>query len=119
MNQHEKINYIEFPAKNISATKAFFEHVFNWKFEDFGPDYTAFSNQGVDGGFYTSQQASTTKNGASLTVFYSDNLHATQQKVEQAGGQIEQAIFDFPGGSRFHFTEPSGNEFAVWSTTSA
>ena len=52
MNQHEKINYLEFPAKDISATKAFFESAFGWHFEDFGPDYTAFSDQGIDGGFF-------------------------------------------------------------------
>jgi predicted enzyme related to lactoylglutathione lyase len=118
MAQHEKINYLEFPAKNIAMTKAFFETVFNWTFEDFGPDYTAFSNQGIDGGFLTSEQASTSSNGSVLTVFYSDDLIATQQKIELAGGVIVQAIFDFPGGSRFHFTEPSGNEFAVWSENS-
>lgn len=115
MIRHEKISYLEFPAKDILATKAFFETVFAWTFEDFGPDYAAFSDQGIDGGFFTSDLASTTNNGAALTVFYSDDLIATQRKIEQAGGHIVQAIFDFPGGSRFHFTEPSGNEFAVWS----
>lgn len=115
MNRHEKINYLEFPAKNIPATKTFFEAAFGWKFEDFGPDYTAFSNQGLDGGFFKSARASTTDNGAALTVFYSNNLTETQRKVEHAGGIIIQAIFDFPGGRRFHFTEPNGNEFAVWS----
>jgi predicted enzyme related to lactoylglutathione lyase len=116
MNQHEKINYLEFPAKNIPATKTFFETVFDWQFEDFGPDYTAFSNQGLDGGFFKSTLSSTTSNGAALTVFYSDDLIETQAKVKQAGGIIIQTIFEFPGGRRFHFTEPSGNEFAVWST---
>ena len=115
MNQHEKINYLEFPAKDILATKAFFESVFDWQFEDFGPDYTAFSNQGLDGGFFSSTQSSTTDNGSALTVFYSNDLTETQRKIERAGGIIIQAIFDFPGGRRFHFTEPSGNEFAVWS----
>jgi predicted enzyme related to lactoylglutathione lyase len=88
MNQHEKINYLEFPAKKISMTKTFFEHTSNWTFEGFSPDYTAFSNQGIHGGFFTSQQASTTKSGASLTVFFSDNLLVPQRKVEQAGGQL-------------------------------
>ncbi len=115
MNKHEKINYLEFPANNIPATKTFFETVFNWAFEDFGPDYTAFSNQGLDGGFFTSNLSSTTQNGAALTIFYSKDIHSTQSKIEQAGGIITQTIFAFPGGQRFHFTEPSGNEFAVWS----
>ena len=115
MNQHEKINYIEFPAQDIPATKSFFNIVFGWQFEDFGPNYTAFSNQGIDGGFFKSDQQSLSRNGSALAVFYSDNLEQTQSKIKQAGGKITQAIFEFPGGRRFHFTEPSGNELAVWS----
>jgi len=115
MNQHEKINYVELPSQNLAATKAFFQKVFNWQFNDFGPDYTAFSNQGLDGGFYQANLTSDTSNGAALIVFYSKDLEATLNKIEQAGGCICQAIFEFPGGRRFHFKEPSGNEFAVWS----
>lgn len=115
MNEHEKINYVEFQAADIPATKDFFTQVFGWAFEDYGPDYTAFSNQGVDGGFYRSDKKSVTSDGAALVVFYSEDLEATQAKVEQAGGVIVKPIFSFPGGRRFHFTEPSGNEFAVWS----
>jgi len=115
MNQHEKINYLEFPAQDIPATKAFFKSVFGWHFQDFGPNYTAFSKQGIDGGFFKSDQQSLTRNGSALVVFYSHNLEATQNKIRLAGGNITQAIFEFPGGRRFHFTEPSGNELAVWS----
>jgi predicted enzyme related to lactoylglutathione lyase len=115
MNEHEKINYVEFPAKNIQATKDFFKKVFGWSFEDFGPDYTAFSAQGLDGGFFKSDLSSLTANGAALIVFYSENLETTEAKIENAGGMIIRPIFSFPGGRRFHFTEPSGNEFAVWS----
>ena len=53
--------------------------------------------------------------GGALIVLYSNNLEATQAKIEQAGGNIVKPIFPFPGGRRFHFTEPSGNELAVWS----
>ena len=115
MNEHEKINYVEFPAKDIPATKEFFTQVFGWTFQDFGPDYIAFSNQGIDGGFYKSDLSSSTTNGAALIVFYSQDIEATQDKVEKAKGSIVKPIFSFPGGRRFHFTEPSGNEFAVWS----
>ncbi|MEL7522476.1 MAG: VOC family protein [Cyanobacteria bacterium J06649_5] len=117
MTHHEKINYVEFPAKDLPATKTFFTKAFSWTFEDFGPEYTAFTGEGLDGGFFKADQASTTANGAALVVFYSDTLEATQTKIEQAGGTIVQPIFNFPGGRRFHFTEPSGNEFAVWSET--
>jgi len=115
MNQHEKINYLEFPAKNINATKEFFTTVFNWSFTDYGPDYTAFENAGIDGGFFTSEQVTATKNGSALAVFYSSALEHTQTKIENAGGSIIQETFDFPGGRRFHFTDPNGNEYAVWS----
>lgn len=118
MNEHEKINYVEYPARDMAATKRFFEVVFGWSFVDYGPDYTAFSNQGLDGGFFKSELASTSKNGAALIIFYSQNLELTETKVKAAGGVISKEIFSFPGGRRFHFTEPSGNEFAVWSETS-
>ena len=114
MNLHEKINYVELPAKDLAATKAFFQSVFGWSFLDYGPEYTAFENQGLDGGFFKSDLASSTEKGAALIVFYSNQLEATLAKVEKAGGSILRPIFSFPGGRRFHFTEPSGNEFAVW-----
>ena len=115
MSEHQKINYVEFPAADMAATKTFFSEAFGWAFEDFGPDYCAFADQGLDGGFYRSELYSTTQNGAALVVFYSLDLEATQARVERAGGRIEKPIFAFPGGRRFHFCEPSGNEFGVWS----
>lgn len=115
MNRHEKLNYVEFPATNITATKCFFEKAFGWSFEDFGPNYTAFSNQGIDGGFYQSDLTATTANGSALLVLLSDNLEITQSNVESAGGKISLPIFSFPGGRRFQFIEPSGNELAVWT----
>ena len=115
MNEHEKINYLEFPAKDIPATKAFFEAAFGWSFVDYGPEYVAFSNAGLDGGFFQSESTSSTENGASLIVFFSKDLEATQEKIEKAGGGIVKPVFSFPGGRRFHFSDPNGNEFAVWS----
>ena len=115
MHEHEKINYLEFPVKNMAVSQAFFKKVFAWSFTDYGPDYTAFSNAGLEGGFFKSGLPATTKNGSVLVVFYSKNLEATQAKIEQAGGTVIKPIFSFPGGRRFHFTEPSGNELAVWS----
>ncbi|MBU2713989.1 VOC family protein, partial [Zooshikella harenae] len=115
MKAHEKLNYVELPAHDLSRTKKFFSAVFDWIFEDYGPGYTAFTNQGLDGGFYQSELKSLTSHGAALLVFYSDDLVSTQSKIETHGGEITKPIFSFPGGRRFHFTEPSGNEFAVWS----
>lgn len=115
MHQHEKINYVEFPAKDLEAAKAFFSSVFNWSFTDYGPEYTAFDNQGLDGGFFKSDKVVSADDGSALIVFYSETLEATQAKVENNQGVISQAIFDFPGGRRFHFKDPNGNEYAVWS----
>jgi uncharacterized protein len=115
MNNHEKINYVEFPAKDIEASKSFFNKTFSWEFVDYGPDYTAFSNAGIDGGFFKADKNISTKNGSALIVFYSKNLEQTQDKIENTGGSIIKPIFSFPGGRRFHFSDPNGNEFAVWS----
>jgi uncharacterized protein len=114
MNHHEKLNYVEFAAKDLPATKAFFQAAFGWVFTDYGPDYAAFSNEGLDGWFYKAEMASNTSNGGALLVFYSSKLEETLAKVEKSGGKVNKAIFAFPGGRRFHFIEPSGNEFAVW-----
>ena len=115
MNEHKKINYVEFPAKDMEATKAFFTKAFGWSFTDYGPNYTAFSNEGLDGGFFKSDLSASTDNGSALIIFYSKTLEQTQQQIEQAGGTIIKPIFSFPGGRRFHFSDPNGNEFAVWS----
>ena len=112
---HEKMNYVEYPSKNLEATKAFFQTAFGWSFADYGPEYAAFSDQGLDGGFFQSDMAASTDNGSALIVFYSARLEETQAMITAAGGQIVKPIFAFPGGRRFHFTEHGGNEFAVWA----
>jgi uncharacterized protein len=115
MSNHEKISYIEIPARDLQATREFFIQAFGWLFEDYGPEYSSFSNQGIDGGFYKSDLVSSTGNGAALIVLYSNDLEASQAKIIRSGGAVVKPIFSFPGGRRFHFTDPSGNEFAMWS----
>jgi uncharacterized protein len=119
MPEHEKINYVEYPSRDLAGTKRFFAQAFGWSFEDYGPDYIAFSDQGLDGGFFRSDQAARTENGSALIVLYSDDLPGTLRKVEAAGGTVLKPIFDFPGGRRFHFAEPGGNELAAWSERDA
>ncbi|WP_417657728.1 VOC family protein [Pseudidiomarina aestuarii] len=111
----EKINYVEFPATDIEGTKTFFSKAFGWTFVDYGPDYASFQGAGLDGGFFRSEKSATVASGSALIVLYSKELEASQQRVEAAGGTIMVPIFDFPGGRRFHFSDPSGNEYAVWS----
>jgi predicted enzyme related to lactoylglutathione lyase len=110
--QNNHINYIEFKAKDIAATKAFYSNAFGWTFKDYGPSYTAFSESGVYGGFEKTKED--IQNGV-LVVLYHDNLVKIKEKIIQNGGTISVDIFIFPGGRRFHFLDPSGNELAVWS----
>lgn len=115
MKETGKINYIEMPSRNLEATKAFFTSAFGWSFVDYGTEYVAIENAGLDGGFYKSDLIASPENGSVLVVLYSSELEATLEDVISAGGKVVKDIFDFPGGRRFDFTDPSGNEFAVWS----
>lgn len=115
MKETGKINYVEMPSGDIEATKRFFGAAFGWSFVDYGPDYIAIENAGLDGGFFKSDQVATTAKGSVLVVLYSADLNNTLEQVKAAGGTIVQDTYPFPGGRRFHFSDPSGNEFAVWS----
>lgn len=112
-----KIDYLELPASNFDAVQAFYEAVFSWSFEDYGAEYRAFSDGKLDGGFYRSNAKSSADEGAPLIVFYADDLEAVEASVVAAGGSIVKPIFSFPGGRRFQFTDPHGNELAVWTHT--
>lgn len=111
------INYLELPANDIEKVKAFYCQVFNWQFTDYGPEYTAFSKDsaGIDGGFYHAPLNCNSEQGSALVVLFSDDLAAIEQEVISAGGTINKPVFSFPGGRRFHFCDPCGNELAVWS----
>lgn len=115
------LNYLEIPSNNLSASKSFFTAVFDWSFTDF-PDpesgevnYTAFDLDNIDGGFYLSDKKMSTDNGSALIVFYCSDIEVTQEKIIAAGGSIPVPTFAFPGGQRFHFNDPCGNEYAAWS----
>jgi predicted enzyme related to lactoylglutathione lyase len=115
MKAHGKLDYVEFPSTDTAARKGFFARAFGWTFTDYGPDYTAFSGEGLDGGFFKAAMPPAAPPNAALLVFFSIDLEATLEKVTAAGGVITQAIFDFPGGRRFQFREPGGNVLAVWA----
>jgi uncharacterized protein len=114
MERDRRIDYIELPATDIAATKRFYMDAFGWKFTDYGPDYTSFEDGRLAGGFTKDGKVAT---GGPLVVIYADALEAQEAKVRQSGGTITKPIFSFPGGRRFHFRDPSGNELAVWSET--
>lgn len=109
-NSH--IDYIELKARDLEAIKKFYNSSFGWVFTDYGPDYVSFSESGVFGGFEKTKKKIV--NGA-LVVLYHDDLGNIRQSIMDNGGKISKEIFTFPGGRRFHFKDPSGNELAVWS----
>ena len=106
------INYVEFKAKDLERIKDFYTASFDWKFTDYGPDYVAFSESGIQGGFEQSDDEIV--NGA-LVVLYHSDLPSSKERIVKSGGEISIDIFSFPGGHRFHFVDPAGNELAVWS----
>lgn len=116
MSTDKRIDYIELPAADISVAKKFYGDVFGWTFVDYGLDYCAFNDGQTNGGFRRADVFSaTSQNGAVLIVLYADDLKATKERVIAAGAAILHDIYSFPGGRRFHFLDPNGNELAVWS----
>ncbi len=110
-----KIDYIELPAADFGVVQRFYEEVFDWEFTDYGEGYRAFSDGRLQGGFYRSDLRSSVENGAALVIVYATDLEATSTAVETAGGTIVKPTFDFPGGRRFEFADPHGNDLAVWT----
>ena len=115
--EDQKIDYVEFPAADFDAVQAFYEKAFGWEFTDYGPEYRAFSDGKLDGGFRQAEEKSSTANGSALVILFAKDLEASRDAVLASGGAIVQDIFSFPGGRRFQFTDPHGNELAVWTDT--
>ncbi len=107
-----QIDNIELNVGDIARSKAFYGRAFGWTFVDYGPTYSEFSDGRLSGGFTTGEPV---RPGGPLIILYSDNLADTQQRLTALGALITRETFAFPGGSRFHFTDPDGYELAVWS----
>ena len=114
MREDGKIDYVEFPGGDLAATKGFYAKAFGWTFTDYGPDYAAM-NEGLDGGFYGAIDEPDQVVAKPLVILYAHDLEAMQAKVIAAGGTITRPIFSFPGGRRFHFQDPGGNELGVFT----
>jgi predicted enzyme related to lactoylglutathione lyase len=108
----QRIDYVEFAVADIAHARRFYERAFGWTMTDYGPEYCAFADGRLEGGFTTQ---GTPKPGGPLVILYADDLEATRAAIEAAGGRIVKPAFDFPGGRRFHFADPDGYELAVWS----
>jgi predicted enzyme related to lactoylglutathione lyase len=109
MREDGKIDYVEWPAGDLKAAKAFYAAAFGWTFQDWGDSYCD-CNEGLNAGFTSEPHVP-----APLVILYAHDLEAMQAKVEAAGGVITRQIMSFPGGRRFHFKDPAGNELGVWS----
>ncbi|KAA3619911.1 MAG: VOC family protein [Calditrichaeota bacterium] len=110
--QDRRIDYIEFPVLDINAAKNFYSKVFGWVFQDWGQEYTSFTDGRLNGGF---AKAGTVKTGGPLVVLYALDLAGIEEAITANGGKVIKETYDFPGGRRFHFRDPSGHELAVWS----
>jgi predicted enzyme related to lactoylglutathione lyase len=112
-DQDRRINYIEFLTIDMDATKKFYSELFGWEFTDYGPDYSSFTDGQLFGGFVMAEEVKTVSHP--LIVLFSTDLEGIRDKVVESGGKVVRDIFEFPGGRRFHFTDPSGNELAIWA----
>lgn len=112
MSTHHTIDYIELPATDMAASTVFYRAAFGWSFEDWGPNYQAFKDAGLEGGLR--KQDAVPAQGGTLMILYSDDLAVSEAAIVAAGGKIT-ARHDFPGGSRIHTLDPGGNDIAVWT----
>lgn len=115
MNVEGRIDYIEIPVTDLEIARDFFTGMFGWTFQEWGPDYFSFNDGRLEGGLRRAD-APAPATGV-LLVFYSEDLERDIERVKELGASISQKIFDFPGGRRFHFVDPAGTEFAMWSAT--
>ena len=113
MRAENRIDYVEIPVTDLPRSRAFFEAMFGWQFQEWGDDYVSFNDGRLNGGMCKADATAPAR--GVLLVFYSDDLERDVGRVQELGGTISQEIFSFPGGRRFHFLDPAGTEFAIWS----
>lgn len=110
-----RIDYVEFSVGDIARSRSFYGQAFGWSFKDYGPGYCEFSDGRLTGGFALGNQGKAA--GGPLVILYARDLDETQRRVDEAGGTILKPAYAFPGGRRFHFSDPDGYELGVWSET--
>jgi predicted enzyme related to lactoylglutathione lyase len=115
-NIHHAIDYVELPAPDLPATRAFYEQAFDWQFNEYGPEYAGIRSPSGEGEVGGLDGTAGPDRRAPLVLLYSDDLDATVEAVKAAGGKVIREPYDFPGGRRFHFADPSGTELGVYSS---
>ena len=113
MSAENRIDYIEIPVTDPAKAREFLTAMFGWTFQEWGDDYLSFNDGRLDGGLRRAEEPA--PSSGVLLVFYSEHLERDVDKVRELGATISQSIFSFPGGRRFHFVDPVGNEYAMWS----
>lgn len=115
MRDEGRVDYVEIPVTDLDKTRAFFEALYGWEFQEWGPDYYSFNDGRLDGGFRRSDEPA--PSSGVLLVFFTHDIDRDYERVKELGATISQEIFEFPGGRRFHFVEPAGTEFAMWTSS--
>ncbi len=116
-NVHHSIDYVELPARDLAATRGFYEKAFGWAFNEYGPQYAGIQSPSGEGEVGGLDGTAGPERRSPLVLLYSDDLDASVEAVRAAGGTIVQEPYEFPGGRRFHFTDPSGTELGVWGAS--
>lgn len=115
MSRHHSIDYIEFPARNLSESKSFYADAFGWEFNAYGDAYAGIRGAEPDAEMGGISAAWPDNDAQPLVILFSDDLDATLETVRAAGGRIIAEPYDFPGGRRFEFEDPNGHHLAVWA----
>lgn len=113
MRAENRIDYVEIPVTDLKKTRDFFASLFGWSFQEWGDEYMSFNDGRLEGGFRRSEEPAPPT--GVLVIFFSENLERDVERVKELGASISQDIFAFPGGRRFHFVDPVGTEYAIWS----
>ncbi len=116
MSKENRIDYVEIPVTDLAVARTFFEAMFGWTFQMWGDDYMSFDDGRLVGGFCRAKEPAPAT--GVLVIFFSENLERDLDRVQELGATISQDIFSFPGGRRFHFVDPTGTEYAIWSAVS-
>jgi predicted enzyme related to lactoylglutathione lyase len=115
MRDEGRIDYIEIPVTDLDRAREFLSQLFGWEFQEWGPDYYSFNDGRLDGGLRRSEEPAPAS--GVLLVFYTQDIDRDYDRVKELGATISQDVFEFPGGKRFHFVDPVGTEFAMWTSS--
>ncbi|MFW0787547.1 VOC family protein [Gordonia sp. CPCC 206044] len=115
MHTHHTIDYIELGVTDLAAARTFYEQAFGWRFNDYGPDYAGIAAPDGDGEIGGLNPGRSPGRAGPFVLLFSDDLDASVAAVTAAGGEVVDGPYEFPGGRRFHFLDPSGNELGVWA----